>query len=190
MTAITNERGESPGSSGPGTTRDRSGEGRFYAGLVAVIALVIFGTLALVAVLPTVIPGFTSAAITSGSMQPALRPGDVVIATGAEVAKVQPGTIVVFEDPKRHDLVTHRVVSVNEDGTFVTKGDANRIPDPEPIPPENIRGTGRWVVPYVGAPRVWFDDGRWGLLVGMFALTGLAVFLSRYGIDPRYDPWR
>jgi signal peptidase len=161
----------------------------FYSGLVAFTALMVFGALAVMAVVPMIIPGYTSASITSGSMMPTLRVGDVVIAVDHNDTKIAPDTVVVYEEPRRHDLVTHRVVSVNPDGSYITKGDANGVNDPAPIPAANIRGKTQWIVPFVGLPRVWATQHRWTLLILTIAVTAMTLWLARFAFDPRHDPW-
>ena len=192
MTVIKDRPGESPGpTEDPGTNLvNRSGVALFYSGLLAATALLVFGTLSVIAVLPMIIPGYTSASITSGSMMPTLRIGDVVIAVDHGGAEIEPGTIVVYEDPRKHDLVTHRVVSINPDGSYITKGDVNGAPDPEPIPAANIRGRARWIVPFVGLLRVWAAQRQYTLLVVTIAATSMALLVSRFALEARYDPWR
>ena len=67
--------------------------------------------------------------VMSGSMEPAIHTGDVVVARQVEPLDARPGDIVTFRDPKRGGLlVTHRVRSMRREGDkvqFVTKGDAN-----------------------------------------------------------------
>ncbi len=97
---------------------------------------------------------------------------------------------MVYEDPRKHDLVTHRVVSVNPDGSYVTKGDVNGAPDPAPIPAANIRGKAQWIVPFVGLPRVWAAQGQWTLVILTMAATAMALWLSRFAFRAQNDPWR
>jgi signal peptidase I len=194
MTVIADRRDTSrdPDQPDPGRGRARTkrgDEGRFYLGLVSLVALLVFGTLAVIALIPTIIPGVTSASITSGSMTPKLRPGDVVIAVDHGDTVIADDTIVVFEDPSRGDLVTHRIVGINADGSYVTKGDANGINDVTPVPPENVRGVGRWVVPYVGLPRVWIADGKWFALAMTIVATATVLWFVKYAVETRYDPW-
>ena len=183
MAVITDRPGRSPGpTKDPGTGRVHgSGKALFYTGLVAVTALLAFGTMAVMAVLPMIIPGYTSASITSGSMMPTLRIGDVVIAADHGDDDIAPGTIVVYEN-RDHDLVTHRVVSINPDGSYITKGDIG-APDPEPIPTANIRGTAQWIVPFVGLPRVWAAQRQWTPLIVTMAATAAALWLSRFAFN-------
>lgn len=194
MTTVADHRGDSQGPEQPGSgsiraRTKRTDEGRFYTGLVALVAILVFSTLAVVALLPMIIPGYTSSAITSGSMMPKLRPGDVVIAVDQGDTPIAVGTIIVFEDPVRGDLVAHRVVGINADGTYATKGDANGVVDITPVPGEYVRGVGRWVVPYVGLPRVWLTDGRWIPLLLTIAAAVAAAWFVRYAVETRYDPW-
>jgi signal peptidase I len=192
MTVITDRRGKSPDPiRDPGTARVRKGDAPlFYVGLLALTALLVFGTLSVMALLPMLIPGYTSASITSGSMTPVLHIGDVVIAADHGGRAVEPESIVVFEDPRKHDLVTHRIVEVNPNGSYSTKGDANGNVDPEPIPAANIRGEARWIVPFVGLPRVWAAQDRWVLVALTIAAAATTLWLSRFAFDSRYDPWR
>ena len=192
MTVITDRRGMSPDPTrDPGNDRVRGVDlSLFCTGLFAVATLLVFGTLSLMAVVPMVVPGLTSASITSGSMMPLIRIGDVVVASDHGGAPIALETIVVYEDPRKGDLVTHRVVEVNADGSYTTKGDMNGTVDRDPIPAENIRGEARWIIPYVGQPRVWVAQGNW-VMVGMsIAAIAFAVWLSRFALDARHDPWK
>ena len=69
--------------------------------------------------------------VETGSMEPALEPGDGFVAVPAQVAgPVEKGDVVVFraEEIQGGGLTTHRVVGETERG-YVTKGDANPFTD-------------------------------------------------------------
>lgn len=67
------------------------------------------------------------AAITSGSMWPALKKGDLVFVEAIENQKeLEVGDIIVFRNPKGYTI--HRIKEIN-DIKIVTKGDANNISD-------------------------------------------------------------
>lgn len=188
MTVIAEHRAHSPGPArDPGTDRGRVV--LFSCGLVAWIALLAFAALALMAALPMILPGYMSASITSGSMMPTLRVGDVVIAAHYDGNEASPGTVVVYEEPRKHDLVTHRVVSIDQSGSYITKGDGAGSNDPTPIPAANIRGEARWIVPFVGMPRVWVAQQQWTQLILTGVVVVMALWLARFAFDPRYDPW-
>lgn len=93
--------------------------------------------------------GWTPAVVRSGSMAPALRPGDLVFYQPGGAAR--PGRIILADDPNRPgQLLSHRVVDVRPDGSLITRGDANPSPDGSPVAPDAVHGQGRLVVPYIG----------------------------------------
>jgi len=188
MTVIADQRAHSPGlTTDPGSHRVRVA--LFYSGLVAFSALFVLATLTVMAVLPMIVPGYMSASITSGSMMPTLRIGDVVIAADSDGTGIPAGTVVVYEDQRKHDFVTHRVVSANPDGSYITKGDASDINDPASIPAANVRSEARWIVPLVGMPRVWAAQRQWAQLALSAVVVVMALWLARFAFDPRHDPW-
>jgi signal peptidase len=138
-------------------------------------------TLGLFSVAPAVV-GWAPTLVTTGSMAPAVRPGDVVVTAplhAADASTVPVGSIVLAEDPARPGtLLLHRVVGRNRDGTLVTKGDANGAPDGTPMPPGNLRGLARFTVPAVGVPLL---KARAGDPVPAGAVVALTVALVAAG---------
>ena len=122
--------------------------------------------------------GWKPMVVTTGSMQPAINPGDIVMTAPPEDdVRLDVGTVITFEDPARPgELITHRVEGVNPDGTYVTRGDANSSADSYEVSAEELEGVGRLLVPSVGLPRVWLDEGRLAVLGGWVAATVLAVW--------------
>ncbi|MFH1111480.1 MAG: signal peptidase I [Patescibacteria group bacterium] len=72
---------------------------------------------------------YPMAAITSGSMWPALKEGNLVFIQGIDRSQLAIGDVVVWRNESGAGFVIHRVVKLNDD-TFVTKGDANFTEDP------------------------------------------------------------
>jgi signal peptidase I len=91
------------------------------AALVVVLALVVFIGAGLVGN-----PWYRLVTIEGGSMAPAISRGDLILVAPAP-SQVKPGMILVMD--VGGGIVTHRVVAVNADGTFVTRGDANNVND-------------------------------------------------------------
>jgi outer membrane protein assembly factor BamB len=135
-----------------------------------------------------VAPGWTQHALSSGSMGPAIQRGDVVLTSPAP-AELEPPQVVAFTDPTHGDSIVHRIVDRNDDGTYVTRGDANTSVDSTPLDPERILGVGRILVPLVGYVAVWLAEGRIALVVGVLALAVLLGWGSRFALFDRYDPW-
>ena len=165
-------------------------KGRFYAGLAALIVVIMFGTLAVMALLPLIVPGWQSASIISGSMEPVIRAGDVVIASNHDGVGLGPGTVIVFDDPVTGDLLTHRIVGLTPAGEYITQGDANRGADSTPVSPSRVQAVGRILVPFVALPRAWIAQGNWLALAAAIAVMGLAIRFSAFAILEVHNPWR
>jgi signal peptidase len=91
-------------------------------------------------------------AVISGSMRPTLDVGDVVIIAKVSADIIKPGDIIQFREAEGVTTV-HRVVDVREiEGkrVFITQGDANRAPDPDPVLTDNVVGKMILNIPKVG----------------------------------------
>lgn len=134
-----------------------------------------------------VIGGWSPVVITSGSMEPALGVGDVLLIDDSHDEAVSQRAIVVFE--RDGEAIAHRVFAVDGD-TYVTQGDANPTPDADRITDADVIGTGRLVVPLIGLPVVWWHQGdlvplvAWAVLVAA-AVIGLARSVDRWWASAR-----
>jgi signal peptidase I len=162
------------------------------AGFVARGYLVFLGTLALVALLPALFGQLTSV-IEGGSMEPHISVGDVVISVPlADDADVPMGRVVAFnaaDGSAREGRVTHRIVAANDDGSLVTAGDANAQADSEPLAAEAILGQGMLLVPAVGLPVYWLDNGEL-LPFLIFCVVTLGAIIIEVGTTSRTRPAR
>ena len=115
--------------------------------------------------------GVTPYTVLTGSMEPALGVGDVVLSERRSPLSVRPGDVVTFRDPSRHgELVTHRVESMRRRGAtvgFVTKGDANDVAEEWSVPAGGHIGRAAVRVPKVGYVLRWAGsrEGKLGLIV-------------------------
>jgi len=91
-------------------------------------------------------------AVLSGSMEPAIHTGGVVIIEPEAQYKI--GDIITFgKDTAKNIPTTHRIVSSRAvEGVllFTTKGDANNSPDSTEIRESDIHGKVLFTVPFVG----------------------------------------
>jgi signal peptidase I len=81
--------------------------------------------------LPSVF-GYQSLTVVSGSMEPTLHVGSVVIDEVISPLDARPGDIVTFKDPLRPRQLTHRLQRMRVDGDtayMTTLGDANDAPE-------------------------------------------------------------
>lgn len=92
--------------------------------------------------------GFRLYVISSGSMEPTLRVGDIILIC-SYCRDIEVGDIVAYVS--RWGVIVHRVVDLQEGLSYViTKGDANRDPDIEPVPLKNVLGKVVFSVPALG----------------------------------------
>ncbi len=146
--------------------------------IVRIVRRVTFGSLVLLVVAAAALAGigwhqgYRLYVVHTGSMVPALRPGDAVLDRPAPRA-VHPGEVVTFSIHSGPDsVVTHRVVSV--DGSVVkTKGDANRTVDPWTLSMAQIVGTAVVLMPRVGYVIVYLKQP-----LGLASLVTVAVGLT------------
>jgi signal peptidase I len=145
-----------------------------FAGL-AVIALL------LLTIGPLVLP-YKTLTVYSGSMEPTIHTGSVIVDLPIAARDVKIGDIITFQKPSdATQLITHRVVQV-ESGpggiSFITKGDANPASDSWRVPASG-NGYRFWFsVPGIGFLLAWLQSpiGRILFLVIPAILLG-ALFL-------------
>jgi signal peptidase len=129
--------------------------------------------------------GWSPLLVTSDSMSPAVRRGDVVMVGERPPDALGHQTVIVFDDPHRPGgTLLHRISAVNADGTYQTRGDGNADADAAPVELDHVRGVGRMVVPVVGSPFVWLQEGRIGQVVA-WAVGSVAAVAFAFGTPGR-----
>jgi signal peptidase I len=143
---------------------------------VAVLAVVAaVGVAALTVLIPRV-TGSVSLTVLTGSMSPAVPAGSMVLVKPIDPDRVEVGDVITFQKaPGESSYITHRVIDIEDDGnqlSFITKGDANRGADLDPVPAGAVRGRVLFHVPHVGK---WGDTVRSPL--GALVLIGVPCAL-------------
>ena len=140
---------------------------------------------AVVLVLPSV-SGHRSLTVLTGSMEPTLETGSVVVDEMIAPTDARVGDIVTFSDPAHPGrLITHRLRRAEVEGDtvhMVTKGDANDAPERWDIEASGQIGRVIFHVPLLGHARAMVGT-RQSYLVLMFAI----VFLGAWVLA---DVWR
>jgi signal peptidase len=91
--------------------------------------------------------------VPSGSMVPIINPGDVVLIAPVQTAAIKVGEIIEYRNVKENINIVHRVIAITGDAPnifFITKGDANNAPDPDPVSTQAILGREIFVIPKIG----------------------------------------
>lgn len=160
----------------------------YGAGTVCMLIISMASSLSLWIALPWAFLDWSPTLVTSGSMQPLVTPGDVVMVRPVAPEELVPNTVVLYDRPET-GRVLHRILEQMPDGTFRTGGDANASPDSAFVHLEDIQGSAVLAVPWVGRPSLWLHEGRTVAVV----ITGIgllvALRLSPRAFDPAFDPW-
>lgn len=110
--------------------------------------------------------GYTLLEVVTGSMSGTIEIGDGVLVK--LTTDINENDIIVYE--KEENLITHRVIEMNENA-LITKGDANNRED-EPITKENVIGKVIFVLPNI---QVWKKI----VIVSLIALICIFVIIQQ-----------
>jgi signal peptidase I len=159
-------------------------------GMVSMLIISMAGSLSLWIALPWAFLDWTPTLVTTGSMQPLITPGDVVMVRPVDAADLAPNTVVLFDRAgDDDDRVLHRIVEQNADGTFITRGDANAVDDSDFLHAEDVEGAAVLSVPWIGRPSLWLSEGRTLWVTATGATLIFVLGMAPRAFDPAYDPW-
>lgn len=176
--------------------KDQSRGVLYYLGLGlsgGLLALVVL--LGVMAIVVPAVGGATPMTVLTGSMEPNLPPGTLVIVRPVETQDVRVGDVITYRiTPTESGVVTHRVTDVakSSDGirSFTTKGDNNDLADAAAVAPRQLVGTLWYSIPWigyvnnlVGANRAWLVPVvvfAFLLYAGYAATRGAAAWAQRH----------
>jgi signal peptidase len=151
---------------------------RFAARLAAWTVVGFCAAMLAVVALPNAI-GMRSFTVMSGSMEPTIHVGDVVVDKKISPLDARPGDIITFSDPSgKKRLITHRIRSYRVKGNvvqIVTKGDANNSVERWTVPADGHIGRVELRVWKIGYPLV-YAHSRYGL-IGLVAIPAFLLCL-------------
>lgn len=152
---------------------------RFAVRAVLWAALGLGAGLLLAATLPMAF-GHRSFTVMSGSMEPALSTGDLVVVAPIRPLEARAGDAVTFRDPEGSDrMITHRVRAVRERGTdvsFTTKGDANNDTERWTVAREGQIGRVAYRLRGLGFVLLWTRSPIGRILLIAFPLGALGLW--------------
>jgi signal peptidase len=122
------------------------------AGSIIITLLLIFAIFIVILVAAGPFLGIRTSIVLSGSMEPAINTGSVIITRPIAPEAIHVGDIISFSSRSGTFVTTHRVIGIeqNPELLFITKGDANRGKDPAPISPDQVLGKLFLVLPGLG----------------------------------------
>ncbi len=120
-------------------------------------------------------------AVQTGSMTPTIPSKSLVV---VEPGRYQLGQPISFH--QHGGIVTHRFVGLNADGTLVTKGDANRTPDPSSVSPADVIGGVIAAPKYLGYWLMYFKSplGFASFVVDVLLIYQISALFSSEDTKP------
>lgn len=122
--------------------------------------------------------GIHSFVVLTGSMEPKIYPGDVIIV--GKMNRYEQGDIIAFST--RGTIIVHRIYGF-EGNHVITKGDANKYVDPWKIEQSKILGKALLIIPYLGYPLILLSGLLGTYYMGLLFLVSiilLLLFISYY----------
>lgn len=116
----------------------------------------VLGTVILLAVIAAFLPmtapqllGYEVYNVVSGSMEPAIPVGSLILVDATRPEDMVPGDVIAFDSGE--SVITHRVQENRVvEGELITRGDANEEADMEPVLYSSVRGKVVRHVEYLG----------------------------------------
>lgn len=143
----------------------------------------------IVVCIPLTVPrifGYQAYTVISGSMEPEIPTGSLVYVKNVEPEMVQKGDVIAYYGGRdTSTVITHRVVENNTtERRFITKGDANRTEDMNPVAYRYFLGKAVLNIPELGvvAQLLTVPEGKLaaGCMIGLAVILHLlAVLLGR-----------
>ena len=150
---------------------------------IALLILIVIVIPFVASSVPQVVTADHSYVVLSGSMGPALSPGDVIFVDAADPSAIQAGDVITFVRGSESTPTTHRVVEVVDQSgkpAFRTKGDANEDPDSGLVQASQVQGRVMtlggylFAVPYIGYV-IEFMNTQLGFVLLVLLPIGLFV---------------
>lgn len=110
--------------------------------------------------------GYKAYIITTDSMKPTIRTGDIVIIKNIKEEDLKIDDIITFKRDK--DIITHRLVEIQETEQgkkYITKGDNNNVKDSKEVLYSEIEGTKVLSIPKVGNLILSLEDNMYIILI-------------------------
>lgn len=121
--------------------------------------------------------------ITTNSMLPSMKAGDIVVIKRCKEEDLKKGSIVTFK--QLGEIVTHRIIDITKKeqvNEYVTKGDNNNIEDAKSVKYEDIEGIKVIVIPYLGKI---ISILKSGIIIILVILLFLISYMNKISKDKK-----
>jgi signal peptidase I len=122
-------------------------------------------------------------AVESNSMVPTFSRGDILFLMGKNASELKVGDIIVYSPEGQSVPIVHRIIAINPDGSFQTKGDANagQLTFEKHVAPSEINGVMVFIVPYAGWIKIAvtsyiLPNAFWVVLALIVAFAAMQAF--------------
>lgn len=127
---------------------------------------------------PPTIAGHKLYIVIGGSMSPTIDVGSLAVIKPIDDQAIKVGDIITYKGLTSESITTHRVskiLSIDGEPRFITRGDANDVDDPTPLEPSQIIGRVFFTIPYVGS-LLSFAQSKSGLVL-LVIIPGIALII-------------
>lgn len=153
----------------------------FYLFIIAVIAICAISITGSKEGKHPSILGYSSYYILTGSMEPNINPGSLVIVKDGVDQDIKKGDVITFQGKENSNIiVTHRVHEVINGGKeFITKGDANNTVDPSSIESSQVIGKVMFHIPYLGKVSQFIQNNLALVIIVIIAIFGISYIFEK-----------
>lgn len=113
--------------------------------------------------------GYKPAIVLSGSMEPTIETGSIVLIDKNDTEDIAKGDIIAFNVD--NTFITHRVTKIDDEGIH-TKGDGNQTADLWVLQQDDVVGKTAYWIPKAGYVASWLTSKK-----GMIIVVGICVAL-------------
>lgn len=149
---------------------------KFLKIFINIIVVILFVLIGITFLLP--IFGLKLYTVVSGSMEPNIPVGAIVISREVEPQTIELNDVIIFKASNDSStMITHRVVDIKEeDDEFITKGDNNKDIDINPVNYSQLAGKVVFSLPILGY--FYYFLGSLGGKIIMVGVLALLIILS------------
>lgn len=119
--------------------------------------------------------GYKPFIVLSGSMEPGIMTGDMVLVKNTDAGNLQAGDVIAYKSGEA--VITHRIIDVtteNGEVRYVTQGDANDSADQTTVRPTDVEGVYQTRIPGMGNAAMFMQTTT-GMII--FVVCPLLLFI-------------